>query len=476
MSASDLCFRDISPLPKPHAKLRLARRLLLTAATLATILAGFYTEENWRGQRAWIHCRRDLERQGAVFDWSTRVPPPVPDEQNFFGVPQMAKWFVGRKKNDLSEGLDDPRTHAVSMSGTNAIQTAAQAREYLAWSDQFVPEFDQIREALSRPSARINCDYGQPLTVQAPNFYTIRNFAQALSQRAHCFLLLSEPEKAVEELTLLHEFCRVLDCPPCGKPITLVGAMIHVAVTGLYADTVAEGLRSHAWREPQLKALQRQLSEIHLEFAMAETLVDEPMFTLRTLQTSSRAELVKLAPNLPRASRWLLYYAPRGWLDQYMVFHARLNQEFRNGFDSSAPSVSPAKTDQAGGILSAAVKNFSLYRTIGSWAIPNWVKALQRYAANQTLANEGAVACALEQYRLAQGGYPRSLEMLVPRFIDKIPRDVIGGQPLRYEWITGDEFRLYSLGWNGRDDGGNAGTNLVDGDWVWGESSQAITR
>ena len=50
--------------------------------------------------------------------------------------------------------------------------------------------------------------------------------------------------------------CRLLEGAPTGKPMTLVAAMINVAVTGLYVDTIADGFQKHAWQEPQLAALQ----------------------------------------------------------------------------------------------------------------------------------------------------------------------------------------------------------------------------
>jgi len=251
-----------------------ARRLLVSCAVLATLVAAFYTVENWRGKRAWEKCQHELEAKGWVFDWASRIPPPVPDAQNFFSAPNMAELFAGRRTNDLSLRLDNPKTRSISVDGTNAIQTEVDARDYLAWSDQFLPDFAEIQTALKRPYARIDCDYGQPMTVLAPNFRTIRSVVQTLAQRAHCFLLLGDPEKALGELTLLHDLCRILECAPTGKPITLVGAMINVAVAGLYADAVSDGLRSHAWREPQLGALERQFGEIHLETGLAETFVD----------------------------------------------------------------------------------------------------------------------------------------------------------------------------------------------------------
>jgi len=464
--------------PQRPVTWRVMRVALISIGALATLVAAFYTEENWRGKRAWENYRHEVESQGAVFDWSTRIPPAVPDDQNFFKASKMAEWFAGRRTNDLSQGLDNPKTHSVGTA-TNAIQTEADARDYLAWSDQFVPDFDQIRAGLKRPYARIDCDYGQPTTILAPNFQTIRNLAQTLAQRSHSFLLLGQPEKALAELTLLHDFCRILDCPPTRKPITLIGAMINVAVAALYADNVYDGLRLHVWREEQLAALEKQLGEIHLEMGIEETFVDEPMFTLRTLETTSRPELVKLLYGFPdNTKKWLLLpkYAPRGWLYRYMIVHERLNESFLAGFDSAHQTVSPRKIDDAGRILQDNIAHTSAYNFLAPLVTPNWGKAVQRFAANQTMANEGAVACALERYHLAHGDYPKKLEALVPQFINNPPHDVIGGQPLKYRRIDANQFLLYSIGWNETDDGGVPGSTIADGDLVWGQSFQTIVR
>lgn len=63
--------------------------------------------------------------------------------------------------------------------------------------------------------------------------------------------------------------------------------------------------------------------------------------------------------------------------------------------------------------------------------------------------------------------------MLVPQFIEKLPPDVIGGQPLHYRRTEDGKFLLYSVGWNEIDDGGKAASKK-DGpgdfqgqDWVW---------
>jgi hypothetical protein len=50
----------------------------------------FYAEEDWRGKHAWENCKANLEAQGEVLDWNKYIPPPVPNEQNFFAAPKNA--------------------------------------------------------------------------------------------------------------------------------------------------------------------------------------------------------------------------------------------------------------------------------------------------------------------------------------------------------------------------------------------------
>ena len=85
---------------KPRLGWRWLRRVLITLAVLVTLIAVFYTEEDWRGKRAWENCKRDLEAKGVVLDWNQFIPPPVPDDQNFFKAPKMTEWFVRQKSGD----------------------------------------------------------------------------------------------------------------------------------------------------------------------------------------------------------------------------------------------------------------------------------------------------------------------------------------------------------------------------------------
>ena len=164
----------------------------------------------------------------------------------------------------------------VEASGSNSFRVLLNspefyaANDYLAWSDSFESEFDVIRAALKRPYARMDGDYTQPFAIPIQNFVAVRQVAQTLADRAKCHLLLGQPERALQDLTLMHDLCHVLEGKPTGKPMTLVAAMINVAVTGLYADTIADGFRLQAWREPQLTAIEELSASIDLLPLVAE--------------------------------------------------------------------------------------------------------------------------------------------------------------------------------------------------------------
>ena len=63
------------------------------------------------------------------------------------------------------------------------------------------------------------------------------------------------------------------------------------------------------------------------------------------------------------------------------------------------------------------------------------------------------LAWALAAFRAERGSYPAGLEELKGEYVDEIPHDVFSGRPLIYERTT-DGYLLYSVGMNGKDDGG----------------------
>jgi hypothetical protein len=82
----------------------------------------------------------------------------------------------------------------------------------------------------------------------------------------------------------------------------------------------------------------------------------------------------------------------------------------------------------------------------------------QRAEVNEVARQQVVAAIALKRYQLKYGKYPPDLNSLVPEFISAVPLDVVDGQPLRYRRNADGTFLLYSIGGDGKDDGGNPGS------------------
>ena len=399
--------------------------------------------------------------------------PPVAEVQRLFPNQLFGYLQTASRPRAQQVGTNQFHIHVSPARYTSAS-------DYLAWSDQFQPDFDLIREALKRPYARPIGDYSQPANIPIPNFVAVRVLVQMLAQRAQCDLLLGKSEEAFRELSLVHHICRLLEAPPNHKPITLVAAMINVAVSGLYVGAVEEGLRLDAWKEPQLAAIQKELEEIRLLPIVAEAFQTERASVCRMLEPTSPQQFIQSYTGSGSTTLWdrlkdprytLLALAPRGWVYQNMRTIAEREQNTLNVFDSARERVLPriadtlGASDLRGGFFSAYVFLADM--------LPSPARAIQTTARNQTLVNEADVACALERYRLVHGQYPPSLDALEPQTLKQVPLDLVGGRPLRYHLAVDGKVILYSVGWNEKDDGGIPDTkdptafDLAKGDWVW---------
>jgi hypothetical protein len=73
----------------------------------------------------------------------------------------------------------------------------------------------------------------------------------------------------------------------------------------------------------------------------------------------------------------------------------------------------------------------------------------------ETQRLQTTTAIALERHRLQHGRYPDSLEKLIPDFLSQAPQDPMDGRPLRYRLNPDGTFTLWSVGLDGKDDGGD---------------------
>jgi hypothetical protein len=454
---------------KPPGRPKILWVVVVVFALLA-ITTVFVFVENSHGLNEWEQCKRELEAHGEKIDWADFVPPPIPAESNSYAAPKMTDWFVRQSGVSVT-------AHFVHSNTSKTFLTTNEANAYLDETDEdFATDFQLVRTALQRPFARIDGDYSKPFEISMPNFVSLRNLAQMLAQRVRADFLLGHPDDALHELTLMHDLSHLLLTKPDARPYLLVTAMINVAITGLYTEVIVDGFRAQAWSESEIKALAAQLAEINLPPTVAASLRAERAASCHTLATTEPGKIMGgygaassggIVDFFKNPVPTLGAHMPHALVLQNMVTIARLEQMMIDSCEAAPGLVVPAKLDKAARDLDREFSGsvtFSPSKWMAAVCIPNYTRALQTAARNQTKVNQARVACALELYRLKHSEYPEKLEALVPEFIAHIPHDLIGGKPFHYRRLPDGKFLLYSLGWNEKDDGGS-----VTLDWLWGD-------
>jgi hypothetical protein len=177
-------------------------------------------------------------------------------------------------------------------------------------------------------------------------------------------------------------------------------------------------------------------------------------------------------------ARILWQSIPDGWFYQNELRCARQVLEvYLPSADVDRHLVRPEAVQHADDDVVASTEHPTPFNIMERLFLPALGRAVTKSAQGQESVDLARVAIALERYRLAHGEYPESLEALVPRFMKQIPHDIINGQPLHYRRTSDGQFVLYSVGWNGTDDGGvvsftkSGRVDMLNGDWVWRSSA-----
>lgn len=468
------------------------RRTLLGLGGLFILLVFFHLVENWRGSRAWKAWQKEQEVAGFKFDRASYAPPLIPDDENFAAVPRIAAAIkgTGNLVKLPANWPDGPSMRSWQEGRTadlDVFRAVFKDGDIIKGLEEHRALFDDIEQAAARPGCRLNFDYAHFPEAEFPSFLGFRGAAKMLQLRAVLALREGRQEAAFRDVTTL---LRMAD--HFGKQPILLSQLLGMAVAGIALQPVWEGLESHAWTETQLASLQGALTK--LEF-------------LRSLHhawdfeaAGMSASTMKLAEKAPwawapapdvyassdgpvphgRTTRFIRQVAfPWGWILQGAVRGQRVFRETTSDpIDRVTHRIDPRRMDAA--LTIHAKTGRGPYSLFGAEAAPALSSQNIRAARLQAIFANVSIACDLERYHRAKGAYPEHLADLGV----SIPADVIGGGPLHYRRTAEGGYVLYSVGWNGKDDGGQVGQGekaLQEDDWVWmihggSESTQGLRR
>ena len=486
--------------------------LLIAGLTPLVLLSAV---ENFRGAWHWRTVRTQLLAAGERLDIATIAPAPVPAEQNFFAVAPfgqliqpgssqggidtnaMAEFRVlglpSKERPDRDRGdrrplsaeewavtfraaISNQVNQVNSNRGTPSVvyraapEGAPAATVILTAMADANPLVQTLCDASRRPYAVFPVQWSEGFNALLPHLANLKSLQHLLEVRVIAFLAAGQTERAFAEMECSLRIAGVLRREPL-----LISQLVRFALLQLAAQTAWQGIAAHAWNDSQLETLQAQFSvEDGLE-SLILALEGERAMSLETFDrwTQNRSVFWASVPELgdengpPRSPP-----LPLGWIRQNQVSLAGFHQDLLTMVRRLAetPEEQWGDLDKIGTDSSIFATRVTPYNLFARMLAPALDKAVFKAVRSDVTMRSAATGCALERYRLKHGNYPESLAALVPAFLSQVPLDPGSRQPLRYQRTADGLFRLWSVGVNGRDEGGvlrKPGSLSEDLDWPW---------
>lgn len=474
------------------------RRLCQTILVGFSLVALAWAAFNWNGSRLKRDAVARMEASGWKDDLSDVLDNLPPDSSNYAMIPLLrdarletdeasrsGKWLPvspQAARARLAALFEDDFGKAKPRGGSSSpgepdFSRLSPGSPYGNTAESFLREYDRrngetLRElvaGLSLPEARrpVGADKGVNWFQLNEAFgMSMRNVTDGLGLRAYAAIVTGDPAKAVESIEVILRLSDVV-----GSRNFAVSQGIQRVMIAAAAQRVKQGMDRHVWAEADLKRLRASFEGIR----MRERLESCMAFSARTWMDSwsrwqtdrkNTDELFSILEVDPKSSRMktLLTVVPSGWFNMNSARHADRFLELHNLLLSSkmmAPWCIRAREmkEHYPNVPRLSKLFLPTGEILETSALLNWV------ASGEVIRHEAMLACDLEMNRLKSGSYPASLGELTTEAL----ADPLHGSAFIYR-RDADSFVLYSIGPDGKDDGGvrEKGKSSADqADWVW---------
>lgn len=390
---------------------------------------------------------------------------------------RMARDAAGNPKVTLRS---DKSGEAPSESGPEGL-----AREFLSSVEPYAPFLEEARRFAGREHCRLTSEHESPFLSDNAAERVLLALQRMAFDRAHALVLLNQGEDAAQEIELGLRLVRHGRSLPGGF---MSGWGATTVAHGM--QSVWEGLARRVWSEPQLSRLQKAIEaasegvnvavdrEIRVTAVATLSFVESLIPTVRG--PAAAASLKEGMEGERRALEWVRRFYPTGWSlqDQASVMEGWLGLLDRRSAVVAGKAVGEGEVELARALRVTSDPVYAVF------VLP---KVRQMFSNAQVFPSFGevclqlaAAACAVERHRAVTGKLPGSLAELGPRYAAaNSGGGVTDPGVLQYRREENGGYVLYSVGLDGRDDGGvtspgeGEGRNFVGDpsglkDWVWG--------
>lgn len=484
-------LRVTHSMTEPRKRRWLTRLGLLFGLLIFSLLA-FAIVEHFRGKAMFSRRIAELKSSGEELKVAAFLPKPVELGKNAFTI---LATLTTRTESILTNAAYGPP----SMN-FNETTRAVVAWKLARWEasdgvtndwDWLAPQLNDAGELIAQLQAAAACpeydcgfDYNKGfLDFQIGPLHTVKNAAQVLSAATIHELYRGNVNAAHSNLCTLAKLVVMQEPEPL-----VICQLVRFACATIAFNTTWQLMQSTELTQPQLAELQAiwaraQFAEdmgraLEMERAMAMTFAEQLRSSSANLEfTLNEQESVvdtvgDLLGSLP-ARGFVLHriYAP------FWRFAWSAQDELRslNRWQFMIKRERFARTNSWADLASKEDPDLEVYAHLfddGEEYKPNIYDRLRYLFSNrtfsitdviirkeleaQTLQRLAVTAIAIQRFRKAQAKLPSDLNALVPGYLSAVPMDPMDGKPLRFRKESESSFLLYSVGRDGKDDGGDA--------------------
>ena len=487
--------------------MKLGWKILIIVGIFVVVFTGIWLMTmNIQPENGVEAYKKSLRERGEKLEISEVLPPVVAPESN--GVELVEAAFKLLPPAD--DWSNQPAAMQIILPGKALIgwqQPDLREFGYMGYTNSWanamadaesnLPTIELLQQAANYPVIDFQLDYQKGFGVGFTHLMPMRKSAQRLSAALMCDLHAGDAASATTNL------CTLLSLAQGEQNERLqIAQLVRSALVINAASATWELLQSTNVTDRELARLQESWERMEFVRAMENAMVME-----RAIQE----DMLRKARVSNSESRRLLFWGPSSgtsagdwWQDAQDRF-----KDMRDGFGIATWRSKWSYSDEAlileyDQIALDAVRvvetnryflpayNEMVSRTAklglakpasGDWLLrisgmdqfeqifsrlsysPN-ESTMRRVMAIEACQHIVVTAIALKRYELRHGNLPEKLSELTPDLLPAVPLDPVDGKPLRYRRNTDGSFLLYSVGVDGKDDGGDA-TASVSGSWSW---------
>ncbi len=363
----------------------------------------------------------------------TLLPPRVPDSRNAYYVYEAATdCFIYSKPEDNSWG-----DWAYDVEKPDFDPAAAGADKII---EQNTSALKLLHKAADMERCYFETDYFNP-SYDIPSLLDARNAANLIALSARCHAANKNPDAAMADISAIRALAKHIGTTP-----NLISAMISLSISGIGDQTFENILGSmHPNYDKMTIDSYPHIIDVNSvlwrAFKMEEAIALNLMSACFNEENFSNVFFDTTGLTFfDLFSVYIRIFMVPPDIDYYCSTIHELQQTARKPYYKTRSIIAAMNPNKYHGLFSGIMMP----------SLKNCKDASDRTLVLQQIS---CTALGAVHYYKENRQFPKTLNELVPEYISSVPQDPFNGKPIKLKSVN-DGLVLYSVGSNGKDDGG----------------------